>query len=102
MHFNNEARAMLKILGIDDAEVEVKSERSKYPNGGFYSRLNKILVYGTNTSLARWGLFEILLHEATHKSLYDEGYEHWDIHDDVFWKRYAELRKKYEKMIDEV
>ena len=100
MHFNNEAREILKILGFEGLDIEVNTTRGKYPNGGFYSVLDKIIVTGSSTSLARWGLFEIILHELTHRSLYEEGYEHWGEHDGVFWHRYAELRKKYEELFD--
>lgn len=99
MKIQNEIEYFKKLFGFDDVEVEFSSRRGKFPNGTVYPNMNKIVIEGTMTSLARWGLVEILLHEFTHYKLRVEGYEKWYEHDEVFWRVYNQLRKEYEDLV---
>ena len=92
-----EIKVIQQLLGLEDVEIIFETRRGrKYPDAVLDAMNNRIVIYGTKTSLIRWALFEIILHEATHKKLKEMGYEKWQEHDDMFYKVYAELRKEYE------
>ncbi|NJE09346.1 hypothetical protein [Thermococcus sp. MAR1] len=104
----NEARKILKELCWEEVELVVERERGrKWPDGGFRpgtassGTKDLVVVRATPTALARWGLFELLLHELTHKKLKDAGYKNWKEHDEEFYRVYAELRREfYEKRFE--
>lgn len=100
MKVQNEINYFKKIFGFDDIGVEFSFRRGKFPDGTVYPNMNKIVIEGTMTSLARWGLVEILIHELTHYRLWIEGYEKWYEHDVMFWTIYNQLRKKYEDFVE--
>lgn len=41
-------------------------------------------------NICRQATIDCILHEWTHMVLLDEGYEKWDYHDDVYWKKFGE------------
>ena len=103
MDIYNEIRRILKELEEDVDVIEFENNRKKLPEIGFRPKVGNgksvLLLRFNRPALMRLALWEILIHEMTHKKLYEDGYENWKEHDDVFWKKYSELRKIYENKV---
>ncbi len=103
MDIYNEIRKIFKELGGSVDIVQLENNRKKFPEAGYMpesSNGHSVFVLKYNKpALMRWALWEIIIHEMAHKTLRDEGYENWKEHDDMFWKRYIELRKIFENKV---
>lgn len=104
MNIMIEIKRILKLLNWDVDKIVHDNSRLKWPDAGYMvesANGNEVLyINAGQTALARWGLFEIIIHEFTHKKLKDRGYKNWKEHDEEFMKEYFKIRKVYEDMID--
>lgn len=99
MKIQNELMFLQSLLELDDYDIVFDRDRIKFPDAVTYQNMKKIVVHGNPTSLARYALYEILLHEKVHILRYIEGDPDWDKHDDKFWIMYGRLRKEYEDFV---
>ena len=103
MDIYNEIRKAFRELDGTVDVIQLEVNRKKFPEAGYMAESsggNSVFVMKFNkASLMRWAIWEIVLHEVTHKKLREEGYPNWKEHDDVFWNKYAELRKIIENKI---
>lgn len=100
MNIITEAYKILKWLKWKIRIEHDSSRGKKFPFATWMPSGNVVVIRGGMVALARWGLFEILLHEKTHAILKERGYEHWDEHDEVFMRTYFDLRKKFDNLIN--
>jgi len=105
MNIISEIRKILKLLGWSVDNIVHSNDRVKYPRAGYMPESmgghSVLYIKGGMTALARWGLFEIIMHEMAHYNLKKRGYKNWKEHDEEFMREYFKIRKKYEKLINE-
>lgn len=99
MNIHNEVRFFQKMLELDDYDVVFDRDRVRYPDAVTYPGMEQIVIKGNPSSLARYAIYEILLHEKVHILRYLDGDPNWDKHDDEFWLLYGKLRKEYEDFV---
>lgn len=101
-----ELRKAFDLFGLKIDTVELNLNREKLPEAGYMPESvngHSVFVLSYNKpALMRLALIEIVLHETTHAVLRDMGYRNWKEHDEMFWKTYAELRKKYEHEVAKI